>query len=93
MRITMIGGTRAGYLSSVSAQTWLYLDPFRGSIVRKEVSLTRINRWFYHGLHSLDFPFLYYRCPLWDAVVISTEPRWISPECDDVAGATALPGS
>ena len=49
---------------------WLYLDPFRGSIVRKEVSLTRRNRWFYRGLHSLDFPFLYYRRPLWDAVVI-----------------------
>ncbi|GIT67872.1 MAG: hypothetical protein Ct9H300mP25_13440 [Acidobacteriota bacterium] len=24
----------------------------------------------YHGLHSLDFPFLYYRRPLWDIVVI-----------------------
>ena len=23
----------------------------------------------YHGLHSLDFPLLYYRRPLWDAVV------------------------
>ena len=51
-------------------ETWLYLDPFRGAIARKEVWLTRINRWFYHGLHSLDFPFLYYRRPLWDLVVI-----------------------
>ena len=53
-----------------AAQTWLYLDPFRGAIVRKEVLLTRINRWLYHGLHSLDFPFLYYQRPLWDVVVI-----------------------
>jgi hypothetical protein len=51
-------------------QTWLYLDPFRGTIARKEERLTRLNRWLYHGLHSLDFPFLYYRRPLWDIVVI-----------------------
>jgi hypothetical protein len=51
-------------------QTWLYLDPRRGAIVRKEEKLTRINRWLYHGLHSFDFPFLYYRRPLWDIVVI-----------------------
>jgi hypothetical protein len=30
----------------------------------------RWNRWLYHGFHSLDFPFMYYRRPLWDAVVI-----------------------
>ena len=51
-------------------QTWLYLDPRRGAIVRKEERLTRLNRWLYHGLHSFDFPFLYYRRPLWDAIVI-----------------------
>ena len=52
-------------------RTWLYLDPRRGAIVRKEERLTRVNRWLYHGLHSLDFPFLYYRRPLWDLVVIA----------------------
>lgn len=51
-------------------QTWLYLDPRQGAIVRKEERLSRINRWLYHGLHSLDFPFLYYRRPLWDGVMI-----------------------
>lgn len=51
-------------------RTWLYLDPRRGAIVRKEERLSRLNRWLYHGLHSLDFPFLYYRRPLWDVVVI-----------------------
>jgi hypothetical protein len=40
-------------------------------ILRKEERLTRLNRWLYHGLHSLDFPFLYYRRPLWDIVVIT----------------------
>jgi hypothetical protein len=51
-------------------RTWLYLDPRRGAIVRKEERLSRLNRWLYHGLHSLDFPFMYYRRPLWDVVVI-----------------------
>jgi hypothetical protein len=52
-------------------RTWLYFDPRRGVIARKEERLTRLNRWLYHGLHSLDFPFLYYRRPLWDIVVIA----------------------
>ena len=51
-------------------QTWLYFDPKRGAIARKEERLTRVNRWLYHGFHSLDFPFLYYQRPLWDIVVI-----------------------
>jgi hypothetical protein len=51
-------------------QTWLYFDPKHAAIARKEERLTRLNRWLYHGLHSLDFPFLYYRRPLWDVVVI-----------------------
>ncbi len=52
------------------ASTWLYFDPRLGAVVRKEETLSRLNRWLYHGLHSLDFPWLYYRRPLWDAVVI-----------------------
>jgi hypothetical protein len=52
-------------------RTWLYADPSRGALVLKEERLSRLNRWLYHGLHSLDFPFLYYRRPLWDGVVIA----------------------
>jgi hypothetical protein len=29
-----------------------------------------MNRWLYKGLHDLDFPFLYYRRPLWDIVIV-----------------------
>jgi hypothetical protein len=50
--------------------TWLYFDPYRGVIARKEERLTRLNRWLYRGLHGLDFPFLYSQRPLWDAIVI-----------------------
>lgn len=59
---------RVRYGDAVS--TWLYFDPFRGAIARKEERLTRLNRWLYHGLHSLDFRFLYAKRPLWDVAVI-----------------------
>jgi hypothetical protein len=52
-------------------RTWLYFDARRGGIARKEERLSRINRWLYHGFHSFDFPWLYYRRPLWDVVVIA----------------------
>ena len=52
-----------------SASTWLYLDPQHGSLSKQERA-TRWNRWLYHGFHSLDFPFLVYKRPLWDIVVI-----------------------
>ena len=29
-----------------------------------------VTRWLYHGLHSLDFPWLYNYRPLWDGVVL-----------------------
>jgi hypothetical protein len=51
-------------------RTWLYLDPSRGVIASRLERGSRWNRWLYHGFHSLDFPFLYYRRPLWDIVMI-----------------------
>jgi hypothetical protein len=51
-------------------RTWLYFDPRHGVIARKEERLSRLNRWLYHGFHSFDFPFLYYRRPLWDVAVL-----------------------
>jgi len=50
--------------------TWLYLDPQRAIIASRLERGSRWNRWLYNGLHSLDFPFLYYKRPLWDIVVI-----------------------
>jgi hypothetical protein len=51
-------------------ETWLYLDPEQGGIVQRSTSVSRLRRWLYQGLHSLDFPFLYFSRPLWDLVVI-----------------------
>lgn len=53
------------------ARTWVYVDPSRGGVVRRNERVTRTLRWLYQGLHSLDFPFLYYRRPLWDIVAIA----------------------
>ena len=53
-----------------AAETWLYFDPVRGAVVQKEERRTRLERWLYHGLHSLDFPLLYSRRPLWDIVLV-----------------------
>jgi hypothetical protein len=50
-------------------ETWLYLDPQHGTMSKQDRK-SRLNRWLYHGFHSLDFPFLYYKRPLWDIVVI-----------------------
>jgi hypothetical protein len=52
-------------------ETWLYFDAARGAIVYRADRITRLRRWLYNGLHSLDFPFLYYHRPLWDVVVIA----------------------
>jgi hypothetical protein len=51
------------------AGTWLYLDPSLGTMTKQDRG-GRWNRWLYHGLHSLDLPFLRYKRPLWDIVVI-----------------------
>ena len=52
-------------------ETWLYFDPRRGAMVAANNRTSRVQRWLYQGLHSLDFPWLYFRRPLWDAVVIA----------------------
>ena len=50
--------------------TWLYLDAQHGQVVLREDRRTRLNRWLYNGLHSIDFPFLYQRRPAWDLIVL-----------------------
>ena len=68
-------------------RTWLYLDPRRGAVVQKEERLTRLNRWLYHGLHSLDFPFLYDRRLMWNIVMIVLSVGGIV-----LSASTLLPG-
>ncbi len=53
-----------------AANTWLYLDPHSGLVAMRQTTRTRLNRWLYNGLHSLDVPFLYNRRPAWDIVLV-----------------------
>lgn len=49
--------------------TWTYIDLATGQQVMKTDKGARIERWLYHGLHSLDFKFLVYKRPLWDIIL------------------------
>ena len=51
-------------------KTWLYIDPYVAQVVGRVNRANRVERWLYAGLHTFDFPFLYNRRPLWDAVII-----------------------
>tara|TARA_B100001123_G_scaffold436774_1_gene567723 strand:- start:40296 stop:41852 length:1557 start_codon:yes stop_codon:yes gene_type:complete len=53
-----------------SMQTWLYIDPRLGQLLTTNHKFTRIERWMFNGLHSLNFPMLYQQRPLWDLVMI-----------------------
>jgi hypothetical protein len=48
-----------------------YVDPATARVVDSYSDADWTSRWLYHGLHSLDFPWLYDRRPLWDAIVIA----------------------
>ena len=51
-------------------KTWYYVDLKTGQVVLKHEKLSRLERWLYHGLHSFDFWFIFYKRPLWDFVMI-----------------------
>lgn len=48
-----------------------YIDPKTAQIVRAFDARSRWNRWVYHGLHSMDLPWLYRHRPVWDIVVLA----------------------
>ena len=54
-----------------AVRTRYYIDPKTARVVRTYSARNWISRWLYHGLHSLDFPWLYNYRPLWDIVVIT----------------------
>lgn len=55
------------------ANSRFYIDPDTGRIAGRYSDSTRswVNRWLYHGLHSIDLPWLYNYRPAWDIVVLS----------------------
>ena len=52
-------------------RTRYYIDPKTARVVGNYSTRNWVSRWLYHGLHSLDFPWLYNYRPLWDIVVIT----------------------
>jgi hypothetical protein len=51
--------------------TTYYVDPARARLLAQHTDRTRLERWLYHGLHSLDLPGLYGHRWLWRATIWS----------------------
>ncbi len=50
--------------------TWVYIDPVASRFLRSVHRSSRLERWLFNGLHSLDFSFWYNSRPLWDIGMI-----------------------
>src|SRR5690606_7408834 len=53
-----------------SESTWYHVDLNTGQVVSRHTDGSRLARWLYNGLHSLDFSFLIKHGLLWDVTVI-----------------------
>jgi hypothetical protein len=51
--------------------TWFYIDPAMSQAVASFTRRQRLQRWIYHGFHSLDFGFWYASRPFWDIGIIT----------------------
>ena len=52
-----------------AAGTWLHVSPASGQILGSSDERSRLRRWLFNGLHSLDLPWLIHHRPAWDIVV------------------------
>ena len=52
-------------------RSWLHVDARTGELLSHMTSHDRTERWWYHGLHSLDFTVLINNRPVWDLVMIA----------------------
>lgn len=52
-------------------RSWLHVDARTGDLLGHLTSYDRTQRWWYHGLHSLDFKVLIGNRPLWDIVMLA----------------------
>jgi PepSY-associated transmembrane protein len=48
-----------------------YVDLKTAQVVESYNARSRVNRWLYHGLHSIDLPWLYRNRPAWDLAVLT----------------------
>ena len=52
-------------------QSRAYIDFRTGRVIQSYGTRGRVRRWLYHGLHSLDLPWLYTHRPMWDVIVVT----------------------
>ena len=67
MPITPLGMARSGCrccACGLDDRRRLHADPYSARIFETYLATSRLERWLYHGLHSLDFPLLYKYRPL-----------------------------
>ena len=57
-RIGAAGPPLPVYRADFTRGARLYIDPATGRVLQHSTPLSRLNRWLYNGLHSLDFPIL-----------------------------------
>lgn len=50
--------------------TWYHIDLTSGEILNRLTDASRLERWLFNGLHSLDLQILLRYRPLWDIVVV-----------------------
>jgi hypothetical protein len=50
--------------------TWFYIDPRMSRVVGRFTRRERLQRWIYHGFHSLDFNFWYYQGWVWTTAMV-----------------------
>jgi hypothetical protein len=48
-----------------------YVDLKTAQVVESYDARSRLSRWLYHGLHSIDLPWLYRNRPAWDLAVLT----------------------
>lgn len=51
--------------------TWFYIDPRISQVVGRFTRRERLQRWIYHGLHSLDFNFWTYQGWAWTVAMVA----------------------
>ena len=52
------------------SKIWMYIDPRMSQVLGSLPRVRRLERWIYHGFHSLDFSFWYGNRPLWQSGMI-----------------------
>jgi hypothetical protein len=62
------------------AETWVYVDPEMSQVLAQIPYWSRVERWAYNGLHSMDFAF-WYKQPLWDITMLTLLIGGLTSSC------------